>query len=138
MTHGHPGAPGEKNLDALIETMTPAMEDRVFVFVTVTDLAGIPAEQCELVYREAEGISLIMSREDAQNHGLDYVYPCRKITLSVQSSLEAVGFLAKITARLAQAEISVNAISAYYHDHLFVPVDRAEETMMILHAMRSH
>jgi hypothetical protein len=64
---------------------------------------------------------------------LDFAYPSRLITLMVHSSLEAVGFLAVITERLAAAGISVNAISAYYHDHIFVPVDKAFQAMKILH-----
>ena len=35
------------------------------------------------------------------------------------------GFLAKITEKLAGAKISVNAVSAYYHDHLFVSKEKA-------------
>lgn len=54
------------------------------------------------------------------------------ITLTVHSSLEAVGFLAVITRHLAQHSISVNAVSAYHHDHLFVPVHRADEAMRLL------
>ncbi|TIM21889.1 MAG: ACT domain-containing protein, partial [Mesorhizobium sp.] len=53
-------------------------------------------------------------------------------TLNIHSSLEAVGFLAAITTRLAAAEIGVNPVSAFYHDHLFVPVDRAEEAIDVL------
>jgi hypothetical protein len=49
--------------------------------------------------------------------------------LTVHSSLEAVGFLAAITARLAETGISVNVVSAFYHDHLFVPHDRADEAL---------
>jgi hypothetical protein len=30
------------------------------------------------------------------------------------------------------AFISVNPVSGFYHDHLFVPVDRAEEAMRLL------
>jgi uncharacterized protein len=55
--------------------------------------------------------------------------------LTVHSSLEAVGFLAAITARLAETGISVNAVSAFYHDHLFVPHDRADEALARLQEM---
>ena len=57
------------------------------------------------------------------------------VTLTVQSALDAVGFLAAITARLAAAGISVNAVSAFFHDHLFVPAGRAEEIVEILSCM---
>jgi hypothetical protein len=54
------------------------------------------------------------------------------ITLNIHSSLDAVGFLAAITARLASAGMGVNSVSAYFHDHLFVPAVRADEAMAIL------
>lgn len=51
---------------------------------------------------------------------------------SVHSSLSAVGFLAAITGKLAERGISVNPVSAYDHDHLFVPVSRSDEVMELL------
>jgi hypothetical protein len=54
------------------------------------------------------------------------------ITLEIHSSLEAVGFLAAITRRLAEAGMGVNPVSAFFHDHLFVPADRAREAVTIL------
>ena len=57
------------------------------------------------------------------------------ITLNVHSSLDAVGFLAAITTRLATAGMGVNPVSGYFHDHLFVPADRADEAMAILEAL---
>ena len=62
-------------------------------------------------------------------------FASRLITLTVHSSLEAVGFLAAIAGRLAEAGISVNAVSAYYHDHLFVPEHRADEALRLLQNM---
>jgi uncharacterized protein len=64
--------------------------------------------------------------------GLDSAFRYRLITLNVHSSLEAVGLLAAVTTRLAAAGISVNAVSAVYHDHLFVAPGRAEEACGIL------
>ncbi len=73
-----------------------------------------------------------MTLADAKAADLNYQYPSRMITLNAYSALDAVGFLAAITARLAGAGISANAVSAYHHDHLFVPVARAEEAILLL------
>ncbi len=80
-------------------------------------------------------MTLIVLQEQAAAAGLRPTFPSRMITLRVASSLEAIGFLAAITAELAQAGIAVNPVSAFHHDHLFVPEDRAEEAMTILRGM---
>jgi len=54
------------------------------------------------------------------------------ITLTIHSDLNAVGFLASITKKLAEKGISVNAISAFYHDHLFVPYEKRIEVIKAL------
>lgn len=71
-------------------------------------------------------------REQAEAAGLRYAFASRLIALTVYSALDAVGFLAAITARLADAGISVNAVSAFHHDYLFVPIDQAEAAMTVL------
>ena len=57
------------------------------------------------------------------------------IVLTVHSDLASVGFLAKITEKLAAAGISVNAVSAFYHAHLLVPVEKTEKAMVVLWAL---
>lgn len=52
--------------------------------------------------------------------------------LEYHSSLEAVGFLAVITTHLAALNMGVNPVSGFYHDHLFIPEDRAEDVMTSL------
>jgi hypothetical protein len=54
------------------------------------------------------------------------------ITLTVHSSLSAVGLLATIAQALAAQNISVNVVSAYFHDHLFVPQAQAEAAIACL------
>ena len=105
--------------------MNAVMQDEEFVYCTHGEIAGEPV----CMIREAEGWTLVLRRGDAERLGLAYTYLCRMITLTVHSSLEAVGLLAEVTARLAGRGISVNAVSGYYHDHLFVPVERADEAM---------
>lgn len=80
-------------------------------------------------------MTLIVEQTQAAKVGLESVYPCHRITLTVHSDLAAVGLLATVTQVLATAGISVNAISAYYHDHLFVPCDRADDAMACLQTL---
>ncbi|MDN5004104.1 ACT domain-containing protein [Bradyrhizobium sp. GCM10027634] len=127
---------GERNLDALLNNMKPEILDGIFVFCTLAPGASIPATISPvLTFREREGTTLVILHEEAERAGLGYAFPSRLITLTVHSALDAVGFLAAITARLAATGISVNAVSAFHHDHLFVPVDRADEAMALLQNM---
>lgn len=123
----------ETNLHTLLRTMTPELQEGEFVFCTIPEGEfGQRGLTPVGVFHEREGVTLILFRAEAEQRHIPYTYPARMITLTVHSSLEAVGFLAAITAKLAEAGISVNAVSAYYHDHLFVPVDRASDAMHIL------
>ena len=116
--------------------MKPEMQEGIFVFCTVSEVAEIPtALKPLLAFREREGTTFVLRREDAESLGLRYHFVSRLITLTVHSSLDTVGFLAAITTRLAQAGISVNAVSAFYHDHLFAPDHRANEALALLEDM---
>ncbi|WP_298874899.1 ACT domain-containing protein [uncultured Bradyrhizobium sp.] len=124
---------GERDLNVLLKQMKPELRPGIFVFCTIPADANIPAALNPLLtFREQEGTTLVILREEAEAAGLSYAFPSRLITLTVHSALDAVGFLAAITARLAKAGISANAVSAFHHDHLFVPVDRADEAMAAL------
>ncbi len=122
---------GETDLAVLLSTMRPRLDDGTYVFATVDrmPLAVTPL----MTFREAEGLTLILPEAEAA--GLSHGFRCRRITLTVQSSLEAVGFLAAIARTLADAGIPVNPVSAFFHDHLFVPADRADEAMARLQAL---
>jgi hypothetical protein len=126
----HTAMPGERNLKTLLRNMTPEMHEGVFVFCSMSEDREIPATLKPLhIFRDRDGTAFIIRREEAEAAGLPYQFASRLITLTVHSSLEAVGFLAAITGRLAEAGISVNAVSAFYHDYLFVPEHRAEEAL---------
>lgn len=124
---------GERDRDALLRQMEPELRPGIFVFCTIPTSESIPAAVDPLLtFREPEGMTLVIPREKAEATGLPFAFTSRLITLTVHSALEAVGFLAAITARLAEAGIAVNAVSAFHHDHLFVAVDRADEAMVLL------
>ena len=127
---------GERDLNVLLRDMRPELQPGTFVFCTIPPNEPIPAAFNPLLtFREHEGTTLVILREEAEASGLSYAFASRLITLTVHSALEAVGFLAAITARLAQAGISVNAVSAFHHDHLFVPADKAAEALVLLQEM---
>jgi hypothetical protein len=129
---------GETEQGALIRSMRPELKPGVYVFTTMPAAQSLPdGIEPLMAFREPEGWTFIVERDRAHAAGLAGIYPCRMITLTVHSSLEAVGFLAAVTTRLAQAGISVNPISGFHHDHLFVPAERAGEAMEILAALSS-
>jgi hypothetical protein len=126
---------GETNLDVLLSSMTAKLVDGTYVFVTLKDQAVLAGIKPRMMFEETEGTTLILLKDQAEAAELDYQFPCRMITLEIHSSLEAVGFMAGIATELAKANMGVNPVSAFYHDHLFIPEGREVEALDILEAM---
>jgi len=123
----------ETDLATLIRSMNPRLQAGVFVFISTNAIhQGVHPI---MTFREPEGTTMILPRDQAEAAGVPSAFPSRMITLEIASSLDAVGFLAAITAALAGAGIAVNPVSAFHHDHLFVPEGRTDEAMAILRAM---
>lgn len=123
---------GERDLVSLQRNMAPRLNPGTFVFCTFPS-GPLPASLEPLcTFREAEGLSAILDKQQAENLGLPVVFESRMITLTIHSSLDAVGFLATVAVKFAGAGIPCNVVSAYHHDHLFVPVDQAARSMDML------
>jgi hypothetical protein len=118
-------------MNTLLRSLQPVLHDDEFVFCTHPEVAGDPV----CIVREQEGLTLILRRDEAERLGIAFTFPCRMITLEVHSSLEAVGLIALIASALAGKGISVNPVSGYYHDHLFVPVAQADDAMAAIRAI---
>jgi len=104
--------------------------DGEFVFVSVdAPPADLPARA---MVREPEGVALVVTRADAEVHGLPYDFVAAWITLRVHSALDAVGLTAAVSGALAEAGISCNVLAGRLHDHLLVPHERATEAMAVL------
>lgn len=124
---------GEENLEILLKSINPVLDSREFVFCTISknDFQKIKTNAV-CWFKEKEGITLILEMSEAEKNNLEFIYPCKMITLNVHSNLNAIGFLAAVTTKLAEHKISVNAVSAFYHDYLFVPAEKAEQAVQIL------
>ncbi|KAL8990494.1 MAG: hypothetical protein Q9177_000865 [Variospora cf. flavescens] len=126
-------APGELSLSKLLSTLRLSMNPDTFVFLTFPiELPPPKTLPVEMYFREQEECTVITTLESAKKYSLECVFSCRKITCKVHSSLDAVGFMAAISKKLTDRGIGANPVSGYYHDHLFVPVDRADEAVKAL------
>ncbi|KAF1028957.1 MAG: hypothetical protein GAK37_01975 [Pseudomonas sp.] len=123
---------GETALQTLLRSMSPQLNAGDYVFCTLPDSRIPPG--CEIVgsFREQEGLTVILQREQAEQAGLPFDYVAAWITLNVHSALEAVGLTAAFASALGKAGISCNVIAGYYHDHLFVGRADAERAMDVL------
>ncbi|MHA1940047.1 MAG: ACT domain-containing protein [Candidatus Thorarchaeota archaeon] len=127
---------GEHDLGTLLRSMEPSLSDEEFVFVSIEESRATDLNiDSLLTFKEKEGVTLILDKTMADAHSLEYLSTWSMITLSVHSDLEAIGFIARVTSELAKEGISVNVVSAYYHDHLFVPYEEGQEAMEILQAL---
>lgn len=125
---------GETDLAKMLATLQPHLHDEEYVFCTVGN--GRYGDHSELEpiasFLEAEGLTLVIPKPRADQHGIAYDGVFRCITLSVHSSLDAVGLTAVVANKLAEYNISANVIAAYYHDHIFVQSHRAEAALTAL------
>ncbi len=122
-----------RDLAVLLADAQPILHDGEFAFCSIPNGMPIPSGLTPLLYfAEDEGTTLTVPLDQAQANGIECEFHARMITLNVNSALDAVGFLAVIATRLAAAGISINAVSAYHHDHVFVPACRAEDAMRLL------
>lgn len=124
---------GIKDLDQLLASMKPELTQDKFVFCTVS---GELSEYIELkpvaTFLESEGLTLVLTKDQADKAGLKYEGIFRKITLMVHSSLDAVGLTAAVSTVLITTGISANVIAAYYHDYIFVSAEKAEQALLAL------
>ncbi len=123
---------GETNLRTLIEEMSPVLDQEEYVFATTAASSAYAHIPVIMRFVEDEGETLILKAADAKELDLQISEIYARITLNVHSSLAAVGFLAAMCSALAKHGISTNAVSGFYHDHIFVPQSRACDAMQIL------
>jgi len=126
---------GITDLDELLATMEPALVAGRFVYASVpaSDIAVHLSRGPIGLFREEEGVTLILPADAAE--GLAASPPMRMITLTVHSSLEAVGLTAAFATALTKAGISANVVAAFHHDHIFVPERDAERALETLRAL---
>lgn len=116
---------GETDLQRLLADMEPRLFDHPYSFRTIPSGQSLPlAQEPFAIIREDEGTTII-----APGDGW------ARISLTIHSSLAAVGLTAAFSAALSDKGIPANVVAAYYHDHLFVPWERRHDAMEALLAL---
>jgi len=119
------------DLNILLKDMKPILREDDYVFCAVDQSLDCDFVKLKPVcmVREDEGVTLILKKQVADKNNLKYKGVFAQITLTVHSSLEAVGLTAAFSKALTDHDISANVIAGYYHDHIFVPKEKAEKAM---------
>jgi hypothetical protein len=125
---------GEKDLDKLLAGMAPELLDGEYVFCTFQHARYGDRHELEPIaaVRETEGLTLIIPKTRADANSLPYDSVQKCITLRIHSSLDAVGLTAAFSRVLSSHGISANVVAGYYHDHIFVQSEQAENAMQAL------
>lgn len=125
---------GETDLQKLLAHMRPMRDPQPYVFATFAhrSMADLAAHNPVALMAETEGVTAVLPAEEARQLGLADAEWYYRITLTVHSSLEAVGLTAAVSKALAAEGIPANVVAAYFHDHVFVPDNKADEAIEAL------
>jgi len=123
---------GETDLTKLLRSMQPDLNEGEYVFCSLKDSNQIDLNRVIGSFKETEGLTVIISKSYADELKLSYSFVASWITLTVHSSLEAVGLTAAFAKALTDEGISCNVIAAFYHDHIFVATKDNDRAMTAL------
>lgn len=84
------------------------------MFCRVEDIGEMDVKDILILFREEEGLTLIINKELTDNLQIDYTYTASWITL------DAVGLTAVFSKALADKDPGCNVVAACNHDHIFV------------------
>ncbi|AXT20838.1 ACT domain-containing protein [Flavobacteriaceae bacterium AU392] len=122
----------ELNLKMMIKSMKPKLNRGTYIFTTLKTIDHIDRSDIICEFKEEEGITLIIQKEKADELNLKYEFVASWITLTVHSSLNAIGLTAEFSRELTKHQISCNVIAGYYHDHIFVNVKDKNKAIEVL------
>lgn len=129
---------GEKKLETLLKTMQPTLNEGDYVFCTRKDINELDPNDIIMSFKEQEGITVILKQEIADRLQFEYSFVAKWISLTVHSSLEAIGLTAAFSKALAEENISCNVVAGYFHDHIFIDKKDAQKALSVLNKLSAH
>jgi len=127
---------GLTDLRTILASLVPVVQADAVVYATVDAQAAASLPTLATI-REEEGTTVVLRRADADAAGLSYDLVLAWITLNVHTALEGVGLTAAFSRALADAGIPCNVLAGYFHDHILVPEELADDALTALRALRN-
>lgn len=125
---------GETDLATMLSTLT--IERRPEPVTLVALPAPVPlSDGVAALITEREGTTAVVTVTEAERRGWPVDFVAAWLTIEVHSSLDAVGLTAALSAALADAEIPCNVLAGFFHDHLLVPLDQADDALAALESL---
>ncbi|MDA9563082.1 ACT domain-containing protein [Flavobacteriales bacterium] len=125
----------KNDIRELLNSIAPKLNPGEYVFASVNTAEAIDQKDVISSIQESEGVSVVISKTKADLLQLKYDFVAAWITLTVHSSLNAVGLTAAFSNELAKHDISCNVVAGFYHDHIFVNKIDSERAMEILNQL---
>lgn len=93
---------GIKDLGTLLSSINPVLDERSFVFCTFPEFHWDDVHQLNPIgfFHEKEGLTLIITQQEAIDKNIDYESVYKLISLNVHSSLDAVGLTCQLHFQL--------------------------------------
>jgi len=126
---------GSTDLRAMLATLEATMRPDEYVYAVVSRDHPVVSLAAATI-TEDEGLTVVLRRTDADAHDIHYEFVAAWLTLTVHSSLEAVGLTAAFSSALGEADISCNVLAGLHHDHLLVPTAEATRALGVLRGLR--
>lgn len=121
----------------MLNNLRPVLNDGEYTFVEVPHDFDLGSVKWVAAVHEQESLTLVRPVTEAEQAGLAVGFRSAWITLQVDSDLSAVGLTAAVSTAFAVADIPCNVIAGFHHDHLFVPLERAEEALAVLRKLQA-
>ncbi len=98
-------------------------------FKSLEPFSSVTVDQAEvsLILRTSDWTAMEHLFESSKAEG-----PYKTITFDIMLDLSLVGFLSVVSAVLAEAGISIYALSTYLRDHILVKSSHADDTVRVL------
>lgn len=126
--------PGETDLTKILATLKIRRREEPFTVVTVPKPVELGAG-VEAVINEGDSVTAVVTLDAARRRGWHGEFEAAWLTVDAHTALDGVGLTAALSRALAAEGIPCNILAGYFHDHLLVALDRADDAVAAIDAL---